>query len=123
MARTPDLINIPLRELMRLLYYRWAATKSEIGDLGVYCVDDLLKALDEQSRVAITPLQLADLVHHMKECVYEKEQPVCPGFQVKNHNEIMKQLAKAMPDIFKELPTGEVVMVELEDRVIFGEDV
>jgi hypothetical protein len=119
MARTPDTVNIRLHDLMVLLMYRWAATNSPlIGELGEATYDETVSAIDTQSKLEITPMQLADLIYHMKECVFGRVKPVKLDFRIKNYNRIMRRLKSTAPNMFKETAAGEVVMVELEDRVL-----
>lgn len=117
MARTPDLVNIKLQELMLLLTYRWAAVNSPVlGELGVEPHESILNDIDRQSDLQVTPAQLADLVYHMKMAILDKTEPAKLRFTVKNYNKIMRKLKSQAPNLFKELATGEVVMVELEER-------
>lgn len=118
MARTPENVNISLHDLMLLLNYRWAATCSEIGDLGVKCYEDLLGDIGIQSEIRIRPDQLADLIHHMKEVTFERVEPAKLMFTHKNHNKLMRRLKSQMPSLFKETSAGEVVMVDYEDRFV-----
>jgi len=117
MARTPKLVNIRLQALLMLLNYRWAAASSkDVGELGVVNVEDLIADLDRQSNVQIKPSQLADLIHHMKEVIFERVPPVKLEYGIKNHNRVMRLLKSQAPELFKELSTGEVVMVDYELR-------
>lgn len=118
MARTPETVNIRLHDLLLLLNYRWAATNSKvIGDLGVKCYEDLVAQIEAQSQFEVTPVQLADLIHHMKECVFEQIEPAKMSFSAKNYNQILKGLKRSAPHMFKETATGELQMIELEERV------
>lgn len=116
MARTPNTVPIKLHDLMLLCCYRWAAVNSEIGELGVETHDDLLTQIDMQSQIEIKPAQLADLIHHMKEVVFEKVKPAKLIFTMQNHNKMMKALKRQNPELFKEGPAGEIIMVELEEK-------
>jgi hypothetical protein len=117
-ARTPETVNIGLQELMLLLNYRFAAVNSErVGELGLQTHEELVADLNRQSRVVIKPSQLADLIHHMREAIFEKVRaPYELEYKVKNHNEIMKQLKHQAPHLFKANSAGEIVMVELEGK-------
>jgi hypothetical protein len=117
MARTPELLDMRLQDLMLLLSYRWAAVQSSIGELGDRTQEEFVAEIDRLSKVKIRPSQLADLVYHMKEVVFEKVQPAKLDFTTKNHNAIMRRLKQTNPEMFKTLPSGEVVMHELEERV------
>lgn len=117
MARTPETVSIKLHDLMLLLNYRWAAVNSsEIGELGLVPHEDFVAQIDAQSRVEVTPVQLADLIHHFKECTFEKVKPAKLNFTTRNYNHFLRKLKKQAPTLFKETAAGEVVMVELEDR-------
>lgn len=119
MARTPDLVSIKLQELMLLLTYRWAAVNSPIlGELGTENHEGILNDIDRQSSVQLTPSQLADLIYHMKMAILDKTEPARLRFTTKNYNKIMRKLKSQVPNLFKELKSGEVVMVELEEKVI-----
>lgn len=117
MARTPDTVNIRAHELMLLLCYRWAAVNSpDIGELGTKVYEEIVSDIDTQSKIEVTPAQLADLIHHMKEVVFEKVKPARLNFSVRNYNKTMRRLKSQAPNLFKEAPSGEVVMIELEER-------
>lgn len=117
MARTPETVNIGLHELMLLLQFRWTAVNSpEIGELGPKVYEELVQTIDAGNNLQIKPAQLADLVHHMREVIFEKIPLFKPDIQIKNHNKVMRRLKRRAPHLFKELPSGEVVMVELEEK-------
>jgi hypothetical protein len=78
--------------------------------------EDFVDDIDRQSQVEITPAQLACLVHHMQQCVFEKVKPARLKFNVYNHNHVMRRLKSQMPHLFKELPTGEITLVDFEER-------
>lgn len=118
MARTPNLVSITLHDLMLLLNYRWAAVNSErIGDLGILPYEDFVSRMDMQSEVNVSPQQLADLIYHMKQVIFERVKPARLTFTARNYNDTMKKLKAQLPHMFKENSAGEVVMIELEERV------
>lgn len=117
MARTPDTVNVGLHELMQLLQFKWTAVNCEnIGELGPKDYESMIQDMNAQSQIELKPAQLADLVHHMKEVIFEKVPLLPPSTQLKNHNRIMRRLKATAPNLFKELATGEVVMVDLEEK-------
>lgn len=117
--RTPETVDVRLHDLMTLLCYRWAATNSpHVGELGLDNYEKLVTDIDTQSNVNVTPRQLADLIFHMKECVFERVKPVRLDFTIKNHNKMMRRLKQTAPHMFKETAAGELVMIELEEDKI-----
>jgi hypothetical protein len=117
MARTAEFVHIPLHELMLLLNYRWAASNSEIGDLGNKPYETLVAEINMQSKVELTAEQLADLIYHMKEVIFERVKPAPLALSLKNHNQVMRRLKSYVPNLFKETAQGEIVMVNYEDNV------
>jgi hypothetical protein len=117
MARTPETVSISLHELMVLLNFKWAAvSSSDVGELGDTVYEDLLSQLNSQCKIEIKPKQLDDLIFHMKEVIFERVKPARMEFSHKNHNRFMRRLKAQAPHLFKELPSGEVVMINYEDR-------
>lgn len=117
MARTPETVSINLHELMLLLNYKWACVNSErVGELGTETYEDFIGGLNARSEISITPRQLEDLLFNLKEGVVNRVQPARLRFTIRNYNSVMKKLKRQLPHMFKELPSGEVVMNELEER-------
>jgi uncharacterized protein with NAD-binding domain and iron-sulfur cluster len=116
-ARTPETVSINLHELMLLLNYKWACVNSErVGELGTETYEDFLGGLNARCTIEITPRQLEELLFTLKEGVVNRVQPAKLKFTIRNYNGVMKKLKRQLPHMFKELPSGEVSMVELEDR-------
>lgn len=117
MARTPNTVRISLHILMRLLNYRWSAVKTPtIGELGDVLHEDFVNEIDKQSKVEIRPSQLADLVYHMREAVFDGAPTRVIDLTPKNHNVFMHELRREYPELFKQVPSGEIVMVNIENR-------
>lgn len=76
--------------------------------------EEIVESIDVKSTINVKPTHLADLVYHMKEVVFSQLPPMKIDARERNHNKIMRKLKANVPSMFKELPTGEVVMIELE---------
>lgn len=113
--RTPDFVRINLSELVLLLNYKQIAS-TEIGELGDEIYEETLAAIDRQSKISVTPKQLADLIYHMKECFLDKIKAPRISLKIKNYNHLMRELKDQVPQLFKELPSGEIEMINLEER-------
>lgn len=117
MARTPETLQINLHELMLLLNYKWACVNSSrVGELGDLPYEEFIQGLNATCNIEITPRQLEDMVFNVKEGVMNRVEPKKIRFTMTNYNSLMKRLRAQLPHMFKELPTGEVVMNEIEER-------
>lgn len=72
--------------------------------------------LSRQSSCKITPTQLEHLVFHTKQAIFEKLKPVHVDLRNKNYHKMMKRLASEIPQLFKELPSGEISFINFEDK-------
>ena len=116
MARTPNTVSIKLHDLMLLWSYRWAAVNCKIGELGPETHSEIFDAIDRQSKIEIRPAQLADLIFHMQQVMFERIEPAKLVFTMKNHNKMMRKLKSQNPELFKVNKAGEIVMKELEEK-------
>lgn len=110
--KKPDLVYIPLSELVVLLNYFKAAIKSEkIGNMGEISYDDFVAIVNKTSKVGLTIEQLENLIHHYKLCVMNQ---VVPGKEktYKNYHWLMQKLKLAIPSVFKITSNGEIVLNE-----------
>jgi len=116
MAQPNHLVHLNLPELVLLLSYYWTSVNSSIGDLGTVDYNETLNQIDQQSNIKISASQLENLVYHMKQVIFEKLRMAKPDPKIKNYNRIMLRLKAQAPSLFKELPSGEVVFVNFQDR-------
>lgn len=89
---------------------------SDVGDLGNQTYEEVVDSISRRSSIKITPTELESLVYHTKQAIFEKLKPVTVDLRVKNYQKIMKRLANEIPQLFKALPSGEIVFVDFEDR-------
>jgi hypothetical protein len=117
MPNLPHTIAIDLRDLVTLVCYYWTAVNSEkIGDLGSNPYEDFMSDLASKCRCQITPEQLESLVYHMKQVIFEKKTAKPIQMKQRNYYHFMRHLKSEIPQLFKELPSGEIVFINFEDR-------
>lgn len=110
--KKPDLVYVPLAELIVLLNYFKAAIRSEkVGNTGLVNYDELIESINRTSKVGMTVDQLENLIHHYKLCVMNK---VVPGKEktYKNYHWLMQKLKLAIPSVFRVSDNGEIVLNE-----------
>ncbi len=113
LART---VKIGLPDLITLLNYYQAAVNSHVGDLGNQTYEVTLGKIANRSSCLITPEELESLVYHAKQAIFEKLKPVNNDLRLKSYYKLMKRLDDDIPQLFKTLPSGEIVFVNFEDR-------
>lgn len=104
----PKAISVGLRELIRLLNYVQAASKSElVGDGGFIDYNSLVDQVDNQSDLYVTPDQLDHMLWVYKNCIASK---IAPGTERAddNWNDLMRGLHARDPDMYKILASGEI---------------
>ncbi len=117
MGRTGTSYTLGLHDLVELLQFKWAAlVHPEIGETNEIPYEQMLQAIDKKNNIELSASQIADLVYSMKEVVFERAVLKKPDATIKNHNVIMRRLKRGNPHLFKELPSGEIVMVNYEVR-------
>lgn len=116
MPNLPSLVQIELKDLVQLLGYYWSAVNSEVGDLGSKTYEETVTAIGGRSVIRITPSELESLVFHTKQAIFEKLKPVHVDLRLKSYDKIMRRLASEIPQLFKTLPTEEIVFINFEDK-------
>ena len=116
MSKIPTTVNIDLQDLVLLIGYYWSAVNSHVGDLGVKTYEETVQNIARRSQCKVTPEELESLIYHAKQAIFEKLKPVHVDLKLKSYYKIMKKLHSEIPQLFKELPTGEVTFVNYEDK-------
>lgn len=116
MAQPPKLVNIGLQDFLLLLNYYWSSVNGSLGDLGSKTYEETVIDIDRQSSIKLTPQQLESLVFHTKEAIFEKIKPRFIDLRLKNYHPLMRRLSDQIPNLFKTLPSGEIVFVNFEDK-------
>lgn len=97
-------------------YYRAAVNAEEVGDLGTHTFEKMAIDLSNQSECYVTPAQLESLVYHTKHVIFEKVRPIYTDLKQRSYYKMMEHLSKEIPQMFKTLPSGEIVFINFEDR-------
>lgn len=117
MAQTPLTVNIGLHNLLMLLNYYWASVNSDrVGDLGNKTYEETIIEIEKNSTFKVTPSQLESLVFHMKQAIFEKIKPIHTDNRLKSYHQIMRNLKEEIPQLFKELPSGEISFIDFKER-------
>ena len=87
-----------------------------MGDLGSKTYEETVLDIEKQSVLKVTPAQLESLVFHMKQMIFEKLKPIQVDTRIKSYHAIIRKLKDEIPNLFKELPSGEITFINFEDK-------
>lgn len=100
-----------------LLNYYWASVNSErVGDLNDRTYEETVLEIEKNSSFKVTPAQLENMVFHMKQAIFEKIKPVHMDNRLKSYHKIMRNLRDEIPQLFKELPSGEISFINFQEK-------
>lgn len=117
MPNLPLKVRIDLKDLTNLLsYYNVAVHSDDVGDLGSKSYEEVLSEVSNTSECYVSPEQLENLIYHAKQVIFEKLRPVRVDLRQKSYHKIMEKLSGDIPQLFKTLPSGEIVFINFEDR-------
>ncbi len=112
--RYPKYVKISVHELSQLLA-SWNLFTEDPEELGEHILGthypDIVRDIDIQSNINVTPQQLYNLIWYYKHCVLERlsfHHKKLP----KNYNKLMRRLMKQVPLLFIEDADGEVRLKE-----------
>lgn len=123
--RYPKYVSLSVHDLSQLItaWNKFAADPKSLGEsvLGE-SYPGLIKDLNQQCDIKVTPTQLYNMCWYYKHCVLERLSHMHKRLPT-NYHKFFENIARQVPDLFETAPDGEIKMKESKEILgIYEED-